>query len=142
MVGVGVSKLNIREFLNECRKVTREIRSVIKQREAVKIPLGPKDNSASIVGLKGKDNDPTTTALNNIDYYDELLRAKEEELKSKMLFFESVLNMLPDGNERTVLRYYFAQGLKDAEIAEEIGVDIKTAANRRRSGVRKLERKF
>ena len=119
-----------------------EIKSLEKQREAIWIPMGPSDRSASLVTVAGKDNDPTATALMNYDYYDELLRLKVEDLKKKLMFLEDILSMLAGEKERTVLRYYFAQGKKDAEIAEVLDVDEKTVANRRRNGVKRLERSF
>ncbi len=46
----------------------------------------------------------------------------------------------PDARERTVLRYYYAQGLSDAEIAEKMGLTDEWARKKRYAALRRLER--
>lgn len=134
--------MRVREFLYTCRRAVYEIRSLERQRDAVRLPLGPSSGSTSIVAAGSKDNDPTATALNEMDYYDALLREKIAEQARKLVELEGYLGVLSDSTDRTIMRYYFGQGWTNARIADELEIEEETASRRRTGVVKRLERKF
>lgn len=134
--------MEIRKFLYSCRGAVYEIRSLERQREAVRLPIGPRSGSTSIVDMTSKDSDPTTTALNQMDYYDGVLLEARELLAKKLLELEGYLKILPESTDRTIMRYYFGQGWRHMMIADELGIDESTVKRRKNRAVQSLERKF
>lgn len=58
-------------------------------------------------------------------------RIKAEKI-AKINLFESVLNMVEDGEKRTILRYYYGLGFSDMRIATKMGISERNVANKRR----------
>ncbi|HIQ62393.1 MAG: sigma factor-like helix-turn-helix DNA-binding protein [Christensenellales bacterium] len=72
--------------------------------------------------------------------YRQALERRRREATEDLMRMESRIGLLADARERTVLRYYYAQGLSDAEIAEKMGLTDEWARKKRYAALRRLER--
>lgn len=130
---------DIREFLSACRGAAFEIKAIEKQREAVR--LGGAQGVASLVisDNTSDTNNRTARALDNLDYYDQLLVEKRNEQIQKLGYLETLLTKLLDGKDRAIMRYFYGQGLSDAYIADALDASDRTVRERRRKTIRYLE---
>lgn len=101
----------------------------------MRLPNGPRMRTGSIVTTEGRDNDPTATALNNMDYYDAMLEKERNALAGELIRLEDMLAVLRDRKDQAIMRYFYSQGRSDAWIADEMGISIRHVQRRRDSAV-------
>lgn len=72
--------------------------------------------------------------------YSQSLRARAEDIISSCSKIESILDLLPEENERIICRNYYAIGMTEMEIAEQLHMNQSTVNRIRNRAVRKMKK--
>ena len=92
----------------------------------------------ALEGMPRGTNDPEAAGAQRFDGYIQRLRDRAEELMDICGLFESTLDLLEDDRERVICRKYYALGLTEEAIAEQVNMDQSTVNRYRNSALAKL----
>lgn len=132
------------EILTRYRWLMLEAETLLRQADKVMgigIPADVRSTWPSkdkFNGVPGT-NDPEAAGAQRFDGYIQSLRDRAAELLSICGQFESTLNLLADDQERVICRRYYALGLTDEQIAQEIHMDQSTVCRIRNKAIAGLE---
>lgn len=132
------------EILTRYRWLMMEAETLIRQANKV-IRIGvPADVRSTwptkdkLQGLPRGTNDPESASAQIFDGYINRLRERAVELLSICDQFELVLSLLADDQERVICRKYYALGLTDETIAEQVHMDQSTVNRIRNRAIENL----
>lgn len=133
------------EILTRYRWLMLEADTLIKQADKV-MGIGVQADVRStwptrqaLEGMPRGTNDPESAGAQRFDGYIQRLRDRAEELMSICDQFESTLALLDDDRERVICRKYYALGLSEEAIAEQVSMDQSTVNRYRNSALAKLD---
>ncbi len=131
-----------RELLENYRSLVIEINLLDKQSAFLNTYIGGPQpiRSVQLTGMPRGTNDPEAALLQQIDHDDSIyeLERKSEELRELLNQFNDIIESIEDRNDRNIIRSYYALGLKDKEIAENLNFDKSTVWRRRTKVMRRL----
>jgi hypothetical protein len=124
-----------RELLENYRSLVREIELLDKQSDFLNQYVGgPRPvRSVKLTGMPRGTNEPEAALMQRVDYNDTVyeLERKSEELRGLLDEFNIVLDSIEDGDDRNILRAYYALNWTDKRIGEWLGYDTSTIWRRR-----------
>ena len=124
-----------RELLENYRSLVREIDLLEKQSAFLNQYVGgPRPVRAVVLtGMPRGTNEPEAAMLQRADYDDAIyeLERKSEELRELLNEFNAILDAIEDGDDRNILRAYYALNWTDAQIGEWLKYDKTTIWRRR-----------
>ena len=124
-----------RELLENYRSLAREIELLDKQSDFLNQYVGgPRPiRSVRLSGMPRGTNEPEAALLQRADYNDAIyeLEQKSEELRELLNEFNAILDAIDDGDDRNILRAYYALNWTDKRIGEWLGYDTSTIWRRR-----------
>ena len=124
-----------RELLENYRSLVREIELLEKQSAFLNDYLGgPRPvRSVRLTGMPRGTNEPEAAMMQRADYNDSVfeLERKSEALRELLNGFNDILDSIEDGDDRNILRAYYALNWTDKRIADWLGYDVSTRWRRR-----------
>ena len=124
-----------RELLENYRSLVREIELLEKQSAFLNDYLGgPRPvRSVHLTGMPRGTNEPEAAMMQRADYNDSVfeLERKSEALRELLNGFNDILDSIEDGDDRNILRAYYALNWTDKRIADWLGYDVSTIWRRR-----------
>lgn len=133
------------EVLTRYRWIMMEAETLVRQADRVMGIGVPADVRSTwptrdaLEGMPRGTNDPEAANAQLFEGYIQKLRAKAVELLAICELFERTLDMLEDDQERVVCRKYYALGLTDEVIGEQIHADQSTVNRIRNRALARLD---
>ena len=131
-----------RELLENYRSLVKEIKLLDKQSDFLNQYVGgPRPvRSVQLTGMPRGTNEPEAAMMQRADYNDSIyeLERKSEELRELLNEFNAILDAIEDGDDRNILRSYYALNWTDREIGEWLGYDTSTIWRRRQKLITSL----
>lgn len=144
--------MTAREILKRCRTALAEIGAIERQIDRLMTTGAPRGNSSGkprrekvkggggeYVVVASRTNNPEAARDQAVDGCEATLREKKRILEKLLGEMERMLEQLDDGNARAILRYYYAVGWSDEEIADELHMARQTVTNKRNAAVDYLD---
>ena len=121
------------EVLQECRLATMEERALSRQIDRLVMIGGPRGVGGQAIEPAGdrKTNNATAGQLQRLEGLIETLTRKRDENISIILQAERVIERIIQRQDRTLIRYYYVEGLSEYDIATEMGRSQQWANKRR-----------
>ena len=124
-----------RELLENYRSLVKEIDLLEKQSAFLNQYVGgPRPVRAVVLtGMPRGTNEPEAAMLQRADYDDAIyeLERKSEELRELLNEFNAILDAIEDGDDRNILRAYYALNWTDESIGKWLNYDKSTIWRRR-----------
>ena len=135
------------EVLQECRLATLEERALSRQIDRLALIGGPRGVGGQAIEPAGdrKTNNATAGQLQKLEGLIETLTRKRDENIAIILRAERVIERIIQRKDRTLVRYYYVEGLSEYEIATELDMSQQWVNQRRNRIIDELatqKRKF
>lgn len=121
------------EVLQECRLATLEERALSRQIDRLALIGGPRGVGGQAIEPAGdrKTNNATAGQLQKLEGLIETLTRKRDENIAIILRAERVIERIIQRKDRTLVRYYYVEGLSEYEIATELDMSQQWVNQRR-----------
>ena len=121
------------EVLQECRLATLEERALSRQIDRLALIGGPRGVGGQAIEPAGdrKTNNATAGQLQKLEGLIETLTRKRDENIAIILRAERVIERIIQRKDRTLIRYYYVEGLSEYEIATELDMSQQWVNQRR-----------
>lgn len=111
-----------RKVLESYAQVIAEKEAVVHQWQKLRLPGQPSSlHGMNMDGMPRGTNDPDSAAMQAIDGMAKVLCSKWANLEKATRAFEKIIESVPDGFSRSILRMYYGAGVDEKTIAETIG---------------------
>ena len=130
------------EVLKGLRAMETEFRMLAQQMDFLMSDGAPRGYTGSAAGGGGRGtNHQEAARQQHIDYMAEMLKEREAELCRMRARFEEILTGVLDTRVRVILRCYYALGMTDEKIGEEMGLSTRRVNAMRNECLRMLEKR-
>lgn len=142
--------MKVRELLEQCRTALTEITAIERQIDRFMTTGAPSGGgggprrekikgSNEYVVVGGGTNNPEAARMQAAEGCEAMLQQKKQALSELFTIMETLLELLSDGNARTILRYYYGVGWTDEKIADELETSREVITRQRNAAVNYLE---
>jgi len=132
-----------RDVLERRRNLELELEAIRRQMEKIAQVGGCRSSMPKIEKVPGRDeytitprgtNNPEGAEIQHLDGYEEALRRHVAKNEDIMIEAEVVIAEADDPVDRTILRYYYCEGMNDQRAANRMHFE-RSVVSRRRNGV-------
>ena len=140
-----------RDVLERRRNLEMELEAIRRQMEKIAQVGGCRGSMPRIEKVPGKDdytyalrgtNNPQGAEIQHLDGYEEALRRHVAKNEDIMVEAEVVISQADDPIDRTILRYYYCDGMNDQRTANRMRFDRSVVSRRRNSILDELDVKL
>lgn len=133
--------MDAKQYLNQAYRLNDLIRSneqEIADLNELKISLMGIDYSKDKVQVSPQNNAGYTKIVEKITDLERVIREDTERMLSLKLQIRTVINNVPDNEQRLVLKLRYLNFLQWEEVAEKINVSMRTAIRIHDEGIKKV----